>query len=77
MRANGEPGHRRDVEGPVDDRRQPSKTPAFAEYAAIPDVADQHPVEASDDIPQVRSGGLSLGERDNHEQQSKAKGCKA
>jgi hypothetical protein len=61
--ANREAGHRRDVEAPVNDRRQPGKTPAFAEYAAFPHITEESSVEASDHVLGVRSQIVSNGHR--------------
>ena len=38
-RADGEPGHYRDVECPVNNRREPGKSPAFAEHATLLHIA--------------------------------------
>src|SRR3984893_11242874 len=70
--ANREAAHCRDVEAPVNDWRPPGKTPAFAEYAAFPHIAEQNSVEASDHVLGVRSRGRWLSKRGSDEQQRKA-----
>src|SRR4051812_8868667 len=65
--ADREPGHSPDVEGLVDYRSEPRKTPAFAKYAAVPHIAEQDPVKALNDVLWGRGCGRSLSEQANDE----------